>query len=75
MIDLIELLAGILEAWYLRRILAALGAMSLLYFGVPLLVNLPASEDFYGDLAVGLVCITFAGLLVVWVFRTRKGKS
>ncbi len=75
MLDLIGLIAGILEAWYLRRFFAALAAAAALFFGLPLLTNLPASHDFGGDLTKGLIYIAIATVLAIFAFRPKKSDS
>ena len=75
MLDLIELIGGILEAWYWRRFLAALAAAASLFFGISFLLDLPASADFSSDLAKGIGCIALAALLAVAAVRSKKRSS
>ena len=72
MLDLVELISAIIDAWDWRRILAIFGAAVFLYFGIPLLLGLPTSSDFIGDLAIGLGCIAIAALFVVGAIRSSK---
>ena len=72
MLDLIGLIAGILEAWYSRRVLAGIAAIVFLVFGVPQLLNLPSSADFGIDLAKGLSCTAVAVVLLIYAFRAKK---
>ena len=72
MFDLIELVAGILEAWYLRRFIAAAGAVMLLFIGIPMLFNFPSSDDFNGDLAIGLVCVAVGLFFAIAAIRIKK---
>ena len=72
MFDLIELVVGIIEAWYIRRFLAAAGAVVLFWVGIPMLLGLPSSEDSTGDLVIGLGCVVFALLFAIAAIRTRK---
>ncbi len=72
MLDLLEFIVGVLDAWYLRRFLAAIGAVACLVFGLSYLLNLSSSVDFNGDLAKGAACIALAVLLVIAAIRSKR---
>jgi len=71
MIDLIEFIVGIYDAWYFRRIAAVIGAVVFFYFGVTYLINLPAATNFFGDLVLGCGNLVLAFVCAVAVFRFR----
>ncbi len=72
MLDLLEIIAGILDAWYARRLLAAIGAIACLVIGLPYLLNLSSSVDFSSDLGKGLGCLAIAVLLAIVAFRPKR---
>ena len=72
MLALIEMVAGILDAWYARRLLAILAAGASLVFGLSFLAKLPSSADFNGDLARGLGYLALAVILTIAAIRSRK---
>ena len=75
MLDLIEFIGAIIDAWYLRRIIAAIGAIFLFYYGITSLPDLPNSKNFLGDLVVGFGSLALAVVFAIAAVRPGKKKE
>jgi hypothetical protein len=74
-IDLIEFIVGIYDAWYFRRIAAVIGAVVFFYFGVTYLINLPAATNFFGDLVLGFGSLALSLVCAIAAFRFKKNSN